>query len=65
MKTSALEVGFNIDANKEVWIKCGAAHITRNPLVNHKQVRREIGDDDDEFNIMILQQNQSLWGTQH
>ncbi len=53
LKTSAFEVGFGPDICRRVWIKCGAAPITRTPLENHSQVRRELGDADDEFNLMM------------
>ena len=53
LKTSAFEVGFAPDQNKQVWLKCGAAPITRQPLDNHNQVRRELGDADDKFNLMM------------
>jgi|EP01082_Thalassiosira_pseudonana_P008128 hypothetical protein len=53
VKTSAFEVGFAPLQNIRVWSKCGAAPITRAPLHNHDQVRRELGDADDKFNLMM------------
>jgi len=53
LKTSAFEVGFHPEQNKRVWLICGAAPITRSPLKNHPQVRREVGDEDDAFNEMM------------
>ncbi len=53
LKISAFEVGFHPEQNKRVWLICGAAPITRTPLNNHKQVRRELGDEDDNFNVMM------------
>ena len=55
LKTSAFEVGFAEEQNKAVWVKCGAAPLTRTPLHNHRQVKRELGDDDDDFNAMMRQ----------
>eukprot|EP00984_Skeletonema_dohrnii_P018305 scaffold8528_cov85-Skeletonema_dohrnii-CCMP3373.AAC.1 len=53
LETSAFEVGFAPDQNKRVWIKCGAAPLSRTPLDNHHQVRRELGDEDDKFNLKM------------
>eukprot|EP00985_Skeletonema_marinoi_P029903 scaffold29589_cov171-Skeletonema_marinoi.AAC.1 len=43
----------HLKQNKRVWLICGAAPITRSPLKNHPQVRREVGDEDDAFNEMM------------
>eukprot|EP00985_Skeletonema_marinoi_P015988 scaffold8451_cov145-Skeletonema_marinoi.AAC.1 len=60
LKTSAFEVGFHPEQNKRVWLVCGAAPITRSPLKNHRQVRREVGDEDDAFNEMMRHMQSTL-----
>ena len=50
---SAFEVGFSKERNLSAWKKCGAAPLTRATLKNHKQVRRELGDENDAMNVTM------------
>ena len=55
LKTSAFEKGFSKERNLASWSSCGAASCTRVCMYSHNQVRRKIGDSDDDFNVMMQQ----------
>ena len=53
MKTSSFEKGVSKERNFVSWAACGAAPCTRSCFDGHNQVHREIGDGDDDFNVII------------
>jgi len=50
----AFDTGFSKEQNCAVWEKCGATPLTRASLQNNLHVRRELGDNDDATNIVML-----------
>ena len=63
VERNAFEEGFNKDACLDAWAKIGAAPCTRKCLED-KQVRRTIGDADDEKNhLMRMLDEANLWAT--
>ena len=50
---SAFETGFSVEACLNAWAKVGAAPLTRKCL-SDKKVRRQLGDADDDTNVLMM-----------